>query len=223
MYTTPLLFLHTPLLRKCWLPPDKLTDPGQTLSIAVRTPQSDWRGSTKVADFDGILGCGTLKDELSSAHFKGCWETDWALQSCGVPERLKKRKQGINCLTTGLLNPCEQHVFISIPVARRCSLHTEKPEVSMSASQPGTLLMFVLTATAQPVHLHPIQKKGEAEWETTVPLWDKLKGLCNHKKGKGSKKVVMLYCQPVAIVVSPLHHHQSTQPSEVRYFASRLY
>lgn len=76
----------------------------------------------------------------------------------------------INSLKTGLLSPCEQSVFVSIPVARRCSLHIKKPEVSMSASQPGTLLMFVLTATAQPVHLYPIEKKGEAERETMVPL-----------------------------------------------------
>lgn len=71
----------------------------------------------------------------------------------------------------------EQSAFVSTPIARRCSLHVEKSKVSMSASKPGTLLMSVLTARAQPVHLHPIEKKGETEWETTVPLGDELKGL----------------------------------------------
>lgn len=37
------------------------------------------------------------------------------------------------------------------------------------------------------------------------------------------RKKVMLCCQPVAIVVSHLHHHQSTQHSEVRYSASQLH
>jgi len=111
-----------------------------------------------------------LRDKLSSAHVKGRWETDRVLQSCGVPERLKKRKQGMNSVTTGLPSPHEQHVLISIPVARRCSLRTEKRKVFMSVFQPGKLLMFVLTATAEPVHLHPIEKKDEAEWETVGPL-----------------------------------------------------
>lgn len=142
----------------------------------------------RVTDFNGILRCGTLRDKLNSAHFKGRWETDEVLQSCEVTERLKKRKQVINSLKTGLLSPCEQSVFVSIPVARRCSLHIEKPEVSTFASQPGRLLMFVLTATAQPVHLHPIEKKCETEWETMVPLWDKLKGLCNHRKKRVQRK-----------------------------------
>lgn len=81
-----------------------------------------------------------------------------------------QRKQVINSLNTGLLSPCEESAFISIPVARGGSLHMENRKGPMSASQPGTFLMLVLTAAAQPVHLYPIEKKCEAEWETTVPL-----------------------------------------------------
>ena len=70
MCTTPHLLLWARLLRKRWLPPDRPAHPVQTRSAAVRAQQSDWRGSTGVADFDGILGCGTLRDKLDSAPFK---------------------------------------------------------------------------------------------------------------------------------------------------------
>lgn len=59
--------------------------------------------------------------------------------------------------------------------------------------------MFVLTAAAQPVHLQPIEKEGEAEWETVMSPGDKLKGLCNHRKG--SKEGVRLSYQSAATVI----------------------
>lgn len=152
----------------------------------------------KSADLDDILERKSLKGKLNYARCKGYSETDQVLQSCGMPERFKKRKQVINTLKIGLLRPCEKNACDSIPIARRCSFHVKKPKVSMSASQPGTLLMFVLTARAQPVHLHPIEKKGEAEWETMVPLWDKLEGLWNHRNERVQRK-------RLCFMVSPLH------------------
>lgn len=152
----------------------------------------------KSADFDDILERKSLKGKLNYARCKRYSETDQVLQSCGMPERFKKRKQVINTLKTGLLRPCEKSACDSIPIARRCSFHIKKSKVSMSASQPGTLLMFVLTARAQPVHLHPIEKKGEAEWETMVPLWHKLEGLWNHRNERVQRK-------RLCFMVGPLH------------------
>lgn len=56
----------------------------------------------------------------------------------------------------------------------------EHPEVGVFASQLGRPLALkasVLTATAQPVNLEPIEEKGEAERETEVPLGDELEGV----------------------------------------------
>lgn len=44
--------------------------------------------------------------------------------------------------------------------------------------------MLIFTAGAQPVHLHPVQEKGETEGETMVPFGNKLKGLWNEKEKK---------------------------------------
>lgn len=149
---------------------------------AVHTPQGGWGGTENGCA--GTLGCETLTGNLHPAHSMGHWETEQALQSCVEPERWKKRNK---LETLSKQSPCEQSVLVSIPVARKCSLHIENPEVSVSASQPGTPLMFVLTATAQPVNLHPVEIKGEAEWETLVPLGDELEGIYNHRK-KGFKE-----------------------------------
>lgn len=66
----------------------------------------------------------------------------------------------------------------------------EHPEVGVFASQLGRPLALkasVLTATAQPVNLEPVEEKGEAERETEVPLGDELEGVCNHRN-KGFKE-----------------------------------
>lgn len=44
--------------------------------------------------------------------------------------------------------------------------------------------MLVFTAGAQPVHLHAIHKKGEAEGEAIVSFGNELKGLWDEKKKK---------------------------------------
>lgn len=60
--------------------------------------------------------------------------------------------------------------LVSIPIARRGSVHVHETKVSMLASQSSTFPMLVFTAGAQPVHLYPIEEKGETEGETMVPL-----------------------------------------------------
>lgn len=72
-----------------------------------------------------------------------------------------------------------QRTFVSILVARGWSLHTHKPKVASFASKSGTFPMLIFAAGAQPVHLHPVQEKGETEGETMVSFGNKLKGLWN--------------------------------------------
>lgn len=73
------------------------------------------------------------------------------------------------------------HVLPPIPVARRCLLHIHNPEVASLASEPRAPTVLELAAGAEPVHLNPVQKEGEAEGEAMVSFGDKLKGVCKSK------------------------------------------
>lgn len=122
-----------------------------------------------------------ITGNLHPAPSVGHWETEQALQSCVSPrdERqvrssLRRKSQRAKCT-------------FPVPVARRCSSHMQNPEVAVGASQAGTPQVSVLTARAQPLHLQPVEIKGEAEREAQVPLGGELEGICNHRK-KGFKE-----------------------------------